>query len=81
MTVVLEIRDIRCDGDLLVVDALIEDAVLTAPATHLDPPEYGPALCRGTLYVSDDTRIGPTDVDLMAMFGREIQDWKLIKTD
>ena len=81
MTVVLEIRDIRCDGDLLVVDALIEDAVVTAEATHLDPPEYGPALCRGTLYVSDDTRIGPTDVDLMAMLGREIQDWKLIKTD
>lgn len=79
MTVVLEIRDIRCDGDFLVVDALIEDAVLTAPATHLDPPEYGPALCRGTLYVSDDTRIGPTDVDLMVMLGNEITDWEPIE--
>ena len=79
MTVVLEIRDIRCDGDFLVVDALIEDAVLTAPATHLDPPEYGPALCRGTLYVSDDTRIGPTDTDLMVMLGNEITDWEPIK--
>lgn len=79
MTVVLEIRNIRCDGDFLVVDALIEDAVLTAPATHLDPPEYGPALCRGTLYVSDDTRIGPTDTDLMVMLGNEITDWEPIK--
>ena len=79
MTVVLEIRDVRCDGDLLVVDAVIEDAVLTAPATYLDPPEYGPALCRGTLYVSDDTRIGPTDADLMVMFGNEIVDWEPIK--
>ena len=79
MTVVLEIRDIRCDGDFLVVDAVIEDAVLTAPATHLDPPEYGPALCRGTLYVSDDTRIGPTDVDLMVMLGNEITDWEPIE--
>lgn len=81
MTVVLEIRDIRCDGDLLVVDAVIEDSVLTAPATHLDPPEYGPALCRGTLYVSDDTRIGPTDADLMAMFGEKICDWEPIKNN
>lgn len=79
MTVVLEIRDIRCDGDFLVVDAVIEDAVLTAPATHLDPPEYGPALCRGTLYVSDDTRIGPTDTDLMVMLGNEITDWEPIE--
>ena len=79
MTVVLEIRDIRCDGDFLVVDALVEDAVLTAHATHLDPPEYGPALCRGTLYVSDDTRIGPTDADLMVMLGNEITDWEPIE--
>lgn len=81
MTTVLEIRDIRCDGDLLVVDAVIEDAVLTAQATHLDPPEYGPALCRGTLYVSDDTRIGPTDTELMAMFARDIHDWEPINND
>lgn len=81
MTVVLEIRNIQCDGDYLVVDALVEDSVLTAAATHLDPPEYGPALCRGTLYVSDDTRIGPTDWELMDMLGREIDDWKLITND
>ena len=81
MTVVLEIRNIQCDGDYLVVDALVEDAVLTAAATDRDPPEYGPALCRGTLYVSDDTRIGPTDRELMDMLGREIDDWKLITND
>lgn len=79
MTVVLEIRDIRCDGDFLVVDALIEDAELTAFATLIDAPEYGPALCRGTLYVSDDTRIGPTDADLMVMLGNEITDWEPIE--
>ena len=81
MTVVLEIRNIQCDGDYLVVDAVVSDAVLTAAATHLDPPEYGPALCRGTLYVSDETRIGPTDWELMDMLGREIDDWKLITKD
>ena len=81
MSVVLEIRDVKCDGDFLVVDAVLEDAVLLRPATDLDPPEYGPGLFRGTLYVSDDTRIGPTDRELMDMFGREIDDWKLINTN
>jgi hypothetical protein len=81
VTVVLEIRNIQCDGDYLVVDAVVAEAVLTAAATHRDPPEYGPALCRGTLYVSDDMRIGPTDRELMDMLGREIDDWKLITND
>jgi hypothetical protein len=81
MTVILEIHDWRCDGDDLVVDAVVEDAGVALPGTATDPPEYGPALCRGSLHISTDTLIPATDAELIAMLEREISDWQPIQLD
>lgn len=81
MTVILEIHDWRWDGDNLVVDAVVEDACVALQATATEPAEYGPALCRGSLYVSTDTLIPATDAELIAMLQREICDWQIIPSD
>lgn len=75
MTCVLEIRDLEFDGDRLLVTALIEDAVLVRQETDLDPPEWGPAVCRGSCYLDRSTLIPPTDRELRDLVGELIDDW------
>ena len=81
MSTIHEIRELRFDGDYLVVDAVVEDTRLVHAATETDPAEYGPGLCRGTLYFSDDVLIPATDADLLRMLGERIDDWVLCPTD
>lgn len=81
MATVLEIRELRFDGDCLVVDAVVEDMRLERRQTDLDPEEWGPGLCRGTLHFSDEVLIPATDADLMVMLGQNITDWTLIPND
>lgn len=78
---VLEIVDMRFeDGDHLLVEALVEDAVVVRRQTDLDPAELGPALCRGTMYFSDEQLIPPTDADFLRLLSDEVDDWELVDT-
>lgn len=75
MSRVLEIRSIGFAGDQLLVEALVEDAVLVRRETHLDPPEWGPAVCTGTLMLTDEMLIPATDVQLAEMLSEYVEDW------
>ena len=57
MSQVQSIEEIRFEGDRLVVDAVVDDMVVRYPQTQFEPAEWGPALCRGTLYFSDEDLI------------------------
>jgi hypothetical protein len=81
MSEVIEIRDLSFDGDRLVVEAVVDDAVLTRQQTELDPPEWGPALCRGSLFFSDDDRIPATDRDMNRLISDRIDNWEVIEDD
>jgi hypothetical protein len=75
MSQVLEINDLRFDGDLLVVEAVVDDAVLVRKQSDLDPPEWGPALCRGTWHMDDEALIPATDAEFMEILSDNITDW------
>jgi hypothetical protein len=77
---VLSIEEMRFDGDHLVVDAVVADAVVVIPQTQLEPAEWGPALCRGTLYFSDEDLIPATDAEFRAMLSERVDDWAPIDT-
>jgi len=75
MARVLEIKELRFEDDLLVVEALVEDAVLVRNQTHDDPAEWAPAVCRGSLYICDEDLIPATDAQLCDMMSDRIDDW------
>jgi hypothetical protein len=76
---VLEIYDLtfgpdgRCD-----VEALVEDAVVVRAQTDLDPPEWGPALCRGTFYLCEDDVIPATDAGVRRLLSDRIDNWEVV---
>jgi len=78
---ILEIYDVSfIDGDLCVVQAIVEDAAIASPQTQEDPEEYCPALCRGSFYFSDEELIPATDHELKQLFAERIDNWKLVDT-
>lgn len=80
MSQVLDIEELRFEGDHLVVDAVVDEMVVVIPQSHLYPAEWGPALCRGTLYFSDEDLIPATDAELRAMLTDRVDDWAPIDT-
>ena len=80
MSQVQSIEELRFEGDHLVVDAVVDDMVLVYAQTQLDPPEWGPALCRGTLYFSDEDLIPATDAELRALLSERVDDWAPVDT-
>jgi hypothetical protein len=81
MSRVLEIHSIAFAGDQLLVEATIEDAVLVRPQTHLDPPEWGPAICTGTLTLTDDMLVPATDSQLAQLLSEQVEDWAPLHPD
>lgn len=75
MSSVLEIENLRFDGDVLVVEALVDNAVLVRGQTLQDPPEWGPAVCRGSMYLCDEDLIPETDAQLRKLLSSRIDDW------
>jgi len=75
MSQVLEIDAIRFEGDHLIVDAVVSDMVVVRPETRFDPPEWGPALCRGSMYFSGEELIPATDGELKKLLTETIEDW------
>jgi hypothetical protein len=79
---VLEIDSLDFDPDGLVrVTALVDEMVLTHHATRFDPEEYGPALCRGSFYLSDEDLIPATDAELRKLIAARVDDWAPIDPD
>jgi hypothetical protein len=81
MSDVIEIRDLCFNGDRLVVEALVDAVVLTRQQSELDPPEWGPALCRGSFLFCDDDRIPATDKDMIRLIADRIDTWEVISND
>ena len=77
---VLSIEELRFEGDHLVVDAVVDDAVVVISQTPYNPPEWGPALCRGSMYFSEEDLIPATDAELRAMLTERVDDWAPIDT-
>ena len=81
MSDVIEIRDLCFDGDRLVVEALVDGVVLTRQQNELDPPEWGPALCRGSFLFCDDDRIPATDKEMIRLIVDRIDTWEVLGND
>jgi hypothetical protein len=81
MSDVIEIRDLSFDGDRLVVEAVDDGVVLTRQQSELDPPEWGPALCRGSFLFCDDDTVPATDKDMIRLIAARIDTWEVIAND
>ena len=81
MSDVIEIRDLCFDGDRLVVEALVDHVVLTRQQSEWDPPEWGPALCRGSFLFCDDDTVPATDKEMVRLISERIDTWKVIAND
>lgn len=80
MADVLELLDVSFSPDgTCHVEALVDDMVLERPQTPLDPPEWGPALCRGSFYFCDEDVIPATNAGLIRMFEERIDNWELVE--
>jgi hypothetical protein len=76
MSNVLQIEDLYFDGDDLVrVEAVVDDVVLTRRASREEPEEWGPALCRGTMYFCEDDRVPASDEDMKTLLTQRVEDW------
>lgn len=72
------IYDVCKDGDNVTVKAVVEDSVLIYPATELDPPEYGPALCEASFEL-EENEILPRDEDQLIDYLEKLNlDWEVI---
>ena len=82
MSQVLEIDSLEFDHDgLLRVTAVVDEMVLVRKQTILDPPEWGPALCRGSFYLSDEDLVPATDALLRKLISDRVDDWAPIDED
>lgn len=76
MSRVLSIEELRFeDGGLLVVDAVVDEMVLVRHQSQLEPAQWGPALCRGSFYLSDEDLIPATDAQLRDLLSERVDDW------
>ena len=68
MNRVLSIEELRFErGDLLIVDAVVEEMVIVIPQTQFEPAEWGPALCRGSFDLDTD-EVVPEDYEQLREF-------------
>ena len=82
MSQVLEIDSLDFDHDgLLHVTAFVDEMVLVRKQTLLDPPEWGPALCRGSFYLSDEDLVPATDALLRKLISDRVDDWAPVDED
>lgn len=79
MSDVLEIHELTFDGpDLLVVEALVDQMVITRSQSQLEPEEWGPAVCRGSMHFCVEDLMPPTDTELRKMLSDRVDDWALV---
>ena len=71
------------DGkDTIYIEAMVDDIIETRAATLLDPPEYGPAVCWGTVLLSEEVgdHYRPPSKELEDMLD-DVQNWQIIQPD
>jgi hypothetical protein len=79
MTTVLHIEDLRfVSDDFLQVEAVVDDMVLTRRASREEPEEWGPALCRGTMYFCEDDRVPASEDAMKTLLSERVNDWSLV---
>ena len=54
---IISIESITKKDDYFIVDAVIDGAIVESPMTYMDPPEYGPAICRATVSCLEEEEI------------------------
>jgi hypothetical protein len=47
----------------------------------MDPPEWGPALCRGSFLFCDDDTVPATDKEMVRLISERIDTWEVIAND
>ena len=62
-------------GWFATIEAVIDDMVVVHPATMIDPPEMGPALCVGTLILDDECWVRPIEADEQLQLAQQIDNW------
>lgn len=78
---VLAIEDTQVYGSDVCVTAVVDEMRLLYRATHLDPEEYAPALCRAYFTLGEDEHI-PTDEDGFCEYLDSLNlDWEILPTE
>lgn len=68
--------DIDEEGYATVV-AVVEDVRIIHNATRLDPPEYGPGVCKAGFYVGEDDEIPLSEDELIDYVSEQDLDWEI----
>jgi hypothetical protein len=71
------IYDVYKDSELITVKAVIEDFVMVYPATNIDPPEYGPALCEASFTLDHGETLPEDEEDLINFLENLDLNWKM----
>jgi hypothetical protein len=67
--------------DIVEVTAVIEDTKLVYAGSIIDPPEYGPGICKTKFYL-DEEEVLPEDEDELISFLESMDlDWELVGDD
>ena len=85
MTEILELHDFFLlptpAGWVAHFECVIDDMVVINHATVVDPAEYGPALCTGSLLLSDDsttTLLDTADVPGQIALAQDVDNWQMV---
>lgn len=70
------ICSIQQKDDYVTVNAVVEDAVQISGQSLYDPPEYGPAICEASFYVSEDEKLPTNDEELIEYLENLELDWE-----
>lgn len=79
--IVLAIEDTTINGYEVTVTAVVDNMRLLYKATHLDPDEYAPALCRTSFELDEGEQI-PLDEDGFCDYLTDLEPcWELLPVD
>lgn len=69
------------DDDVMEITAVVEDTRLAYSGSRFDPPEYGPGVCKATVYLDEGEKL-PTDEDELISYLEKMDlDWELCSED
>ena len=79
-----ELLDYQVVDDRLVLKAIVEDMVITHRQTFLDPAEYGPARCKGYVWLDEEGAASFQDLQSVEAYLDAIKadpDWEVEAAD
>lgn len=78
---ITSIETFQKDENKVFVRAVIEDMVLLYPQSHIDPPEYGSALCEVSFKLDEDEILPQNEKELIDYLDFLDLDWKVLTDD